>query len=588
MLLPFHKKSLWAWAICALLLTGFLANSLSDYFVARKNVRKTLAESTLPLTSDNVYSEIQRDLLRPIFIASLMANDTFLRDWAIGGEQDQDAIVRYLHEIKIEYGTITSFFVSDKTLKYYYAHGLLKTVREEEPRDKWYFRVRDMDQPYEINVDLDMANRDALTIFINYRVRDYAGKFIGATGVGLTVNKVNHLISRYEAKYNRQIYFADAAGKIVLRTSNGTMQGYGSLQEIDGLSDRVDELLGGKTESLTYQRGGDRRIMNCRHVPELDWYLIVEQSEEAMLAPLRRQLYLNIFTALLTTALVAAICIYVVRSHKAGIEKQNRERLKNTRLIEDQQAAIESESAELEALNLKLQELNHEKDDFLGIVAHDLRNPLSAIIGLSELTQAELPQDSPFREAVDLIRQNGEEMLELINELLNVSRIEADLESIETAPVAWNPLITAAAARFKNEATRKHIQITSECDASHELKVCGVEEWLEIIVNNLISNAVKFSPKYGKVIIRTERIKDRLITRIEDSGPGISREEQGKLFQKFVRLSAKPTGNEQSTGLGLYIVKKMCDRLEVDIRVESDLGQGASFILEQKIDNSPC
>lgn len=186
--------------ICALLLTGFLTNSISDYLVARENVRRTITESTLPLTSDNVYSEIQRDLLRPVFIASLMANDTFLRDWAIAGEQDESSVVRYLHEIKIEFSTVTSFFVSEQSRKYYYAHGLLKTVREDEPRDEWYFRVRDMEAPYEINVDPDLANRDEMTIFINYRAKDYAGNFIGATGVGLTVNKVNNLISSYEAK----------------------------------------------------------------------------------------------------------------------------------------------------------------------------------------------------------------------------------------------------------------------------------------------------------------------------------------------------------------------------------------------------
>lgn len=569
--------------ICALLLIGFLANSLSNYWVARENVRKTLAESTLPLTSDNVYSEIQRDLLRPIFIASLMASDTFLRDWAIGGEQDQDAIVRYLHEIKIEYGTVTSFFVSDKSLKYYYAHGLLKTVSEDDPRDTWYFRVRDMDEPYEINVDPDMANRDQMTIFINYRVKDYAGNFIGATGVGLTVNRVNYLISRYEAKYDRQIYFVDAGGNIVLRTSNGSMQSYGSLQEIDGLADRVDELLAGKTESLTYERAGDRRVLNCRYVPELDWYLIVEQSEEDMLAPLRQKLYLNILTALLTTAIIAAICLYVVRSHKAGLEAQNREMQENNRLIREQQSAIETERAELEALNLKLHKLNHEKDDFLNIVAHDLRNPLNSIIGLSELTREDLPADSPEREALGHIQHSGEEMLELIDELLNVSRIEASHESFETTLVAWNPLLEEAARRFEKEASRKHIQLNRQLEATTDSRVSVVEEWMDVIVNNLLSNALKYSPQYGQVTIRTKRTEDAVITRIEDSGPGISPEEQKKLFQKFVRLSAKPTGNEHSTGLGLYVVKQMCDRLGIKVRVESDLGQGACFILEQKV-----
>ena len=328
-----NKRSRWAWILCGLLLVGFLTNSIGDYLVARDNVRQTITKSTLPLTSDNVYSEIQRDLLSPIFIASLMASDTFLRDWVIAGEQDESSIVRYLHEIKIRYGTITSFFVSEKTRKYYYAHGLLKTVSEDEPRDEWYFRVREMSEPYEINVDPDMANRDQMTIFINYQAKDYAGNFIGATGVGLTVSKVNNLISSYEAKYNRQIYFIDQDGTIVLHPSNSPMLEYASLAEIDGLEDQVEALLSDKVTSLDYVRDGKRRIMNCRLVPELNWYLIVEQSEDELLAPLRKQLYINIATALLTTAIVAGICIFVIRSHKSGIEASNHELTEQKRLM---------------------------------------------------------------------------------------------------------------------------------------------------------------------------------------------------------------------------------------------------------------
>jgi signal transduction histidine kinase len=577
----FHQNSRWAWIVCALLLSGFLANSIGDYLVARNNVRQTITESTLPLTSDNVYSEIQRDLLQPIFIASLMASDTFLRDWVIDGEKDESAIVKYLHEIKIKYGTITSFFVSDKTLKYYYAHGLLKTVGADEPRDEWYFRVRDMEAPYEINVDPDMANRDEMTIFINYRTQDYAGNFIGATGVGLTVNKVNHLISSYEAKYARQIYFVDSQGKIVLRPSNSPMLEYASLQEIEGLSHEVGGLLAGRTNSLTYRRDGENRILNSRFVPELDWFLIVEQSEEALLAPLRQQLSLNILIALGMTALIGCICIYVIRSHKAGIEKRNRELTQKAQLIDEQKQALKQKATELESTNEQLQALNHEKDEFLGIVAHDLRNPLNSIIGLSEITLEDVSADSPSAEALTHISKSGHAMNNLIGELLNVSRIEAYQATFEPHAVAWNPLIETVAGRFEKDAAEKHIQLNLELTESAGITVNGIDEWLSIIIDNLLSNAIKFSPPYGKVTIRTTRTAQGIETRFEDSGPGIKSEEQGKLFQKFVRLSAKPTGNEHSTGLGLYIVKKMCDRLGIDVRVKSELGEGATFILTQ-------
>ncbi|MBU1397663.1 MAG: GGDEF domain-containing protein, partial [Proteobacteria bacterium] len=156
--------------ISLLLITGFLITSLASFFVSRASLRSQISEKELPLTGDNIYSEIQRDLLSPVFISSLMAADTFLRDWVIKGEQDTTKITRYLKEIKTKYNTYTSFFISDRTSNYYYAGGILKKVSPEEDRDKWYYRVREMKPDYEINIDPDMANKDTMTIFINYRV----------------------------------------------------------------------------------------------------------------------------------------------------------------------------------------------------------------------------------------------------------------------------------------------------------------------------------------------------------------------------------------------------------------------------------
>jgi hypothetical protein len=167
------------------MIVGFLATSLTSYFVARDSLSRNISEQMLPLTSDNIYSEIQRDLLRPVLISSLMATDTFVQDWTSGGEADAERIRVYLRAIQQEYGTITAFFVSDRTRNYYHPDGIIKTVDAANPDDAWYFRVRDMREPYEINVDIDTADRTRLSIFINYRVLDSDGNYLGVTGVGL-------------------------------------------------------------------------------------------------------------------------------------------------------------------------------------------------------------------------------------------------------------------------------------------------------------------------------------------------------------------------------------------------------------------
>ena len=122
-----HKKKLII-ALSVILIIGFLTTSLVSYFVSRASLRSQIDEMALPLTSDNIYSEIQRDLIKPVLISSFMAHDTFLIDWILGGEKNVAQITQYLKEIKTQYNTFTSFFVSEKTKIYYQAEGILKKV----------------------------------------------------------------------------------------------------------------------------------------------------------------------------------------------------------------------------------------------------------------------------------------------------------------------------------------------------------------------------------------------------------------------------------------------------------------------------
>ena len=133
-----------------LLLLATLGASLSSFVVSRTSIQSQLADTTLPLIGDTIYSEIQRDLLKPVFVASLMANNTFVHEWVNAGEANLPSMQRYLEIIKENYGAITAFFVSDHTHAYYYPEGILKYVKQSDRRDDWYFRVRQSSAPYEI------------------------------------------------------------------------------------------------------------------------------------------------------------------------------------------------------------------------------------------------------------------------------------------------------------------------------------------------------------------------------------------------------------------------------------------------------
>ena len=309
-----------------ILAAGFVATSLAGYLASRNAIEHGIADQTLPLTGDNIYSEIQKDILRPVFISSLMAHDTFVRDWILAGESDSTQIVRYLAEVKKKYGAITSFLISDKTSKYYYAEGTLKSVSPKAERDIWYYRVRDMKgTDYETNVDIDMANRDSMTIFINHRVYDYDGRFIGATGVGLTLATMSHIIDRYQARFHRNIYFVDAKGAVVLagQTMRDGNKGQSNVRNLPGVRDIAGQILNQQTEPthLSYHLGQAHILVNSRHIPELGWYLVVEQNVSDDVKSVQGVFILNLAISFGVTLLVLLLTLLTVNRYQQRIER---------------------------------------------------------------------------------------------------------------------------------------------------------------------------------------------------------------------------------------------------------------------------
>jgi len=290
-------------ALSVLLVAGFLATTFIGYLAARDSIARQITEEALPLTSDNVYSEIQRDLLTPVLISSLMARDTFVRDWVLEGEEEETRIRSYLTELVEEYGTITAFFVSERTRRYYHPDGVLKNVTAEDPADAWYFRVRDLRAPFEINLDTDTADPGRLSIFINYRVLDYAGELIGVTGVGLAVDSVAELVEGYQRRYGRTIYFVDRDGAVTL--SGPSYAGADRIQATPGLGQRALHILTSPSASVDYVREDGKTVyVNSRLMPDFDWYLVVEQESGAGTQAIRTSLFVNLAVSIGVTVLV--------------------------------------------------------------------------------------------------------------------------------------------------------------------------------------------------------------------------------------------------------------------------------------------
>ncbi len=237
-------------------------------------------------------------------------------------------------------------------------------------------------------------------------------------------------------------------------------------------------------------------------------------------------------------------------------------------------------SHEIETKNAKLVKFNQEKDDFLGIVAHDLKNPLSAIQGAAELMLSyhDLPLND-ILELVDMIEKSSHQMFDLITDLLDVGAIEAGKVNMSFTSFDILPILINLINAYKVRAQTKNISLHFQEDLNTKYLVFGNLNMVRQVLDNLISNAVKYSPSGKNIFIRIGKKSKVVYCEVQDEGPGLSKEEQGQLFGKFSRLNPEPTGGENSTGLGLFIVKKLVEIMDGKVWCESEFGKGTTFIV---------
>lgn len=248
--------------------------------------------------------------------------------------------------------------------------------------------------------------------------------------------------------------------------------------------------------------------------------------------------------------------------------------------IENQQQLILSKSLELQAKNEELVKLNEEKNSLVGIVAHDLRSPLASIMSGIQLIKMQ-PEMTPAE--MDQLLNPMEELLNkqlsMIARILDTEAIDSGKSNLKLQKVNVNSIIVRSLPQHNKVAESKNITIRAVL-APGVLHAKADPGHLEQIIDNLVSNAIKFSPRESVVIVLSEVGDDVVRIGVKDYGPGISPSDQKKLFRRFNKLSAKPTAGETTTGLGLSIVKRFVDDMNGRVWCESELGEGSTFWVE--------
>lgn len=233
---------------------------------------------------------------------------------------------------------------------------------------------------------------------------------------------------------------------------------------------------------------------------------------------------------------------------------------------------------ELIRRNVELEKLNDLKNEFIGMAAHDLRNPLQVIEGYSVLLLSKRfgNLSNEQHQFISLIKRNSDFMLKLITDLLSISKIEAGKLTLEFTETDLIPLLQRTIELNRLLFEQKQIRIEFLAEAA--LPTIRVDPTkVEQVLDNLISNAGKFSNPHSIVEVRARKNDEEIIISVSDQGQGIPADELDRLFAPFQKLSVKGTAGEQSTGLGLAIVKRIVEGHRGKVSVQSEVGVGSTF-----------
>ena len=248
--------------------------------------------------------------------------------------------------------------------------------------------------------------------------------------------------------------------------------------------------------------------------------------------------------------------------------------------ISEQNEEIRVSQEALIQKNTELERINKEKDEIMAMVAHDLRSPLNQIKGIMHLFEVTGDHFSVDRQQYfDMIMNSIDMLRDRINHTLDAEAINAGKVNLHPEKLAAKDIVEQVYVNFREQAQKKNISLISNDDGI-EAQVSVDRNYMIQVYENLVANAIKFSPEEKKVWLSLSQLNGAVRFHVKDEGPGIPEEDQKKLFNKFQRLTAKPTANENSSGLGLAIVKKYVESMNGKVWCESIAGQGAEFIVQ--------
>jgi len=452
---------------------------------------------------------------------------------------------------------------------------------------------------------------------ITVPIERFVGEVIGMLQSEIDLTHVREVISAIQVGKTGHAYLVTRSGDLIAHGDLSLVLQKRNLAYLNqvGVAIRSDSTPSASNAFVAQNIQGTTVFTSHILIPTLDWLVFTEQPIEEVYAPLYASmlrtsgvLLIGLGVAVLATLLVRRRVVRPLETLRDGVERIRKGDLtarldvktgdeieiladefnEMTAHLKEAQTNLERKVAErtqaLTVANEKLEEASKLKSQFLANVNHELRTPVSAIIGYARLvlraTEGQIPQLQ--RENLQDLLNNAERLLAQIDSLLDFARIEAGKMEVRVEPVAVDELIQRAAATIEPTLSNGSVRLIREiAPAIPTLKTD--REKLRQILLNLLENAVKFT-EHGEIKISASQQNGSLRLIVSDTGIGIAKEDMNKIFEEFHRGDSPSTKNYRGTGLGLAIVKRFVSLLGGEIDVTSQVGKGAIFTVTLPLD----
>ncbi|MCL1957970.1 MAG: ATP-binding protein, partial [Spirochaetes bacterium] len=553
----------------------FALSAITAYTISAHQINNSFIEHQLSIASETIRLRLATAVDSDVALLLKMADTPIIRQYfmnpanpALKSQADSEFAIYKEH-----FKNKMLYWVNDVDKILYSTGNAPYVVNPDDPSNYWYNLTLYETEEYIFNINYN-PDLEQIYLWVNVPVfteTQTGKKPIGMLGTGVNLTDFSNLITSSYRKFDENIttYMFNKYNEITSAADCELIQNKVRLDEHLGVTGKelikaANELSGGDSRSFIY----DKKIYLINSIPAMEWYLTVSYPTPSFLS--LNHAMNTVFFCMLSLILFLFIIINFFIAHSEN--------------------AIEKQNLQLIEANKKAESASKAKSDFLAKMSHEIRTPMNAITGMAELLlRGELSCEAQGY-ARD-IKQAGNNLVSIINDILDLSKIEAGKLEIVHVKYMLSSLINDTVNIIRMRHREKPIRFFTNIDGNIPNCLIGDEVRMRQILLNLLSNAVKYTEKghIGLTITILEQDDKQILLKMDvtDTGKGIKQEHQAKLFNEFVRVDMKKNQGIEGTGLGLAITSRLCTAMGGEISMKSEYGKGSVFtvIIPQSIES---